>query len=151
MKLIICAGDRKKPGWVTHDIQGEQDILCDFWDLPSKVGDQKYEEIEFTHALEHFPIKDSVTVLHLIWGLLDHGGKLYLEVPNFYWHAEQIIVNPLNRQIVEYAFGGQKDQYDFHFNGYTPGILAEDLRAAGFDVESLIPNSSIECTARKSS
>lgn len=149
MRLILCAGTRHKPGWITHDVQGDVDIKCDFWDVAEKFRSSTFTDIEFTHALEHFPMKDSVAVLHYIWELLKPNGSLYLEVPNFYWHAEQIISNPRNRQIIEYAYGGQLDEYDFHYNGYTPEILAEDLREAGFEIESLQPNSSIECIARK--
>jgi len=151
MKLIICAGERLKDGWVTHDIQDlpNIDYVCDFWKLAEHIEANSVEEMEFTHALEHFPIKDSTKVLKYLYDLLEDGGKLYIEVPNFLWHAEEILVDPTNRQIVEYAFGGQLNPYDYHYNGYTPQILAEDLRAVGFTVESLQPNSSIECRAVK--
>ena len=151
-RLIICAGERIKPGWATHDVQNfpNIDIQCEFWDLPQYVEAGSMKEIEFTHALEHFPMEQSVTVLHAIWNLLEDGGKLYIEVPNFYWHAQEIIENPSNRQIIEYAFGGQLNKWDFHYNGYTPQILEEDLNQAGFDIEFLHPNSSIECMAVKS-
>lgn len=149
MKLIICAGTRLKPGWTSHDVQGEVDIQCNFWDLPKHVKDNSVEEAEFTHALEHFPMAKTTEVLALIYRLMAPNGKLYIEVPNFAWHAEEILINPKNRQVVQYAFGGQLDEYDFHFNGFTPQILAEDLRNAGFEVDSLRPNSSIECEARK--
>ena len=149
MKLIICAGERLKDGWQTHDVQNlpNINIVCEFYDLPRFVTKESVEEAEFTHALEHFPMKESVKVLKTIRELLVPGGKLYIEVPNFYWHAEQIIADPYNKQIVEYAFGGQLNKWDFHYNGFTPELLAEDLREAGFEVESLQPNSSIECRA----
>lgn len=149
MKLIVCAGTRLKEGWTSHDVQGDVDIQCDFWDLPLHVQKESVEEMEFTHALEHFPMKKTQDVLAMLRDLLVDGGKIYIEVPNFYWHAEEILMDPTNRQMVEYAFGGQLDAYDYHYNGFTPQILAEDLRKAGFDIESLQPNSSIECYARK--
>jgi predicted SAM-dependent methyltransferase len=149
MNLIVCAGTRLKEGWTSHDVQGNVDIKCDFWDLPEHVKPESCDKIEFTHALEHFAMGDTLAVLHQLKTMLKEGGEIYIEVPNFYWHAEQIIQNPKNRQIVEYAFGGQLDKYDFHYNGFTPEILAEDLREVGFTVMSLQPNSSIECTARK--
>lgn len=148
-KLIICAGERIQKGFMTHDIQDlpDIDIRCDFWELPNFVDKNSFTEIHFTHALEHFPMKKSVEVLRLIWDLLKHDGKLYLEVPNYKWHAEMIIEDPTNRQIVEYSFGGQLNQWDYHYNGYTPEILEEDLVDAGFIVNELKPNSSIECWA----
>jgi len=88
-------------------------------------------------------------VLLKVKKLLVKGGRLYIEVPNFYWHALEIVANPLNRQIVEYAFGGQKNEWDYHYNGFTPELLHEDLSIAGFVVDNLVPNSSIECWAEK--
>jgi len=102
-----------------------------------------------THVLEHFPREESVEVLHTLWNFLRSKGRLYIEVPNFYWDAQQIVINPRNRKIVEYAFGGQRDKWDFHYNGFTPEILREDLQAAGFTITELKPNSSIECWAVK--
>lgn len=102
-----------------------------------------------THVLEHFPMAKTGDVLKLVRDLLNKGGKVYIEVPNFYWHCLQMIANPLNRQIVEYAYGGQLNEWDYHYNGFTPELLHEDLSIAGFIVESLAPNSSIECWAQK--
>lgn len=150
-KLIIGAGLRILPGYLTHDIQDlpNIDICCDFWDLPKYIDAGSLEEIQITHVLEHFPLADTIAALHLMWGLLDEAGKIYIEVPNFKWHAEMILKDPTDRQIVEYAYGGQLNKWDFHYNGFTPEILKEDLEEVGFKVISLEPNSSIECWATK--
>lgn len=151
MKLIVGAGKRQKTGWTHHDIQPYEgiSICCDFWELPKHVEASSCTEIEITHVLEHFPMRDTQRALKLLYGLLCDEGKIYIEVPNFEWHALEIISNPKNRQIVEYAYGGQLDPFDYHYNGFTPDILREDLEQAGFTVEGLEPNSSIECHARK--
>jgi predicted SAM-dependent methyltransferase len=75
MKLIICAGERLQPGFLTHDIQDlpNIDIKCDFWDLPNHVERDSMDEIHFTHALEHFPADRTYEVLKLIWILLKDG------------------------------------------------------------------------------
>jgi len=146
--LVIGAGTRRVEGFVHHDIQALEgiSIVCDFWDIPEQ---QKYDEIHMTHVLEHFPMAKTQAVLLKVKKLLVKGGRLYIEVPNFYWHALEIVANPLNRQIVEYAFGGQKNEWDYHYNGFTPELLHEDLSIAGFVVDNLVPNSSIECWAEK--
>lgn len=137
---------------MTHDVQDlpNIDIKCDFWQLPQFVDKGSLNEIHFTHALEHFPIGKSFDVLRLLWDLLENGGRLYIEVPNFKWHAQMILEDPTDRQIVEYAFGGQLNEWDYHYNGYTPEILKEDLVDAGFVINELNPNSSIECWATAS-
>jgi len=138
-----------------HDIQDLPgiEVVCDFWELP-KVYSQinllgKLEEIQMTHVLEHFPMKKVPDVLAILYDLLKKGGKVYIEVPNFYWHAYEILQDPYNRQIIEYAYGGQRNEFDYHYNGFTPNILHEDLETAGFKILLLVPNSSIECTAVK--
>lgn len=150
-KLIVCAGERLEPGYATHDVQNlpNIDICCEFFDLPDSVEENYFEEIKFTHALEHFPMEQSVTVLHVLWKLLKNGGTLYIEVPNLYWNAEELVRNPRSRQNIQYIFGGQLNKWDFHYNGYTPEILVEDLQEAGFNVLELRPFSSIECLAQK--
>lgn len=151
MKLIIGAGNRRLDGFKHHDVLPLKDLdyRCDFWDLPKHVEAGSCEEIHMTHVLEHFPMKRALEALNLVYGLLSDGGRFYIEVPNFYWHAEMILKNPRDRQIVEYAYGGQIDEYDFHYNGYTPELLEEDLMASLFSIETLIPNTTIECWAVK--
>jgi hypothetical protein len=151
MRLILGAGTRQKDGWHHHDVQDLPgiDFVCDFWKIGDFVDDDTCSEIEMTHMLEHFPMKHAHRALKKVWGLLQPGGRLYIEVPNFQWHAEEILKDPLNRQMVEYAFGGQLNEWDFHYNGFTPDILAQDLANAGFRVDNLQPNSSIECYATK--
>lgn len=151
MKLIIGANKRQVPGYTHHDVLDLPgiDIVCEFWDLPKHVKPGSCEEIQMTHVLEHFPIKKTQEVLAVLYDMLADGGRLYIEVPNYAWHAEMILKNPRDRQIVEYSFGGQIDQWDFHYNGFTPELLEEDLIRALFSVESLNPGSSIECWAVK--
>jgi len=151
VKLIICAGERIESGWTTHDVQPlpDIDICCEFYELPKYVEKNSVEIAKFTHALEHFPMNESVKVLKTINSLMRVGGELYIEVPNLTWNAEELVRNPRSRQNVEYVFGGQHNKWDFHYNGFTPEILAEDLREAGFEIVSLKPYSSIECWAVK--
>lgn len=146
-KLIIGAGERQEAGYLHHDIQDLPgiDLVCDFWDIPHHVKYMKLEEIKMTHVLEHFPRAKAPEVLKILYDLLIPGGRLYLEVPNFQWQGEQIALMPGDRQMVEYAYGGQSNKWDFHYNGFTPQILQEDLENAGFRITELKPNSSIEC------
>lgn len=151
MKLVIGAGNRRLEGFKHHDVLPLKDLdyQCDFWDLPKHIEPASCEEIQMTHVLEHFPMKRTREALELVYGLLKDGGKFYIEVPNFTWHAEMILRNPRDRQIVEYAYGGQLDEFDFHYMGFTPEILEEDLIATLFSIVSLAPNSTIECEAVK--
>lgn len=151
--LVVGAGERRVEGAIHHDVQELDgiDIVCEFYDLPGHVAQlpEKITRIEMTHVLEHFPIGETQKVLTHLRNILEDDGELYLEVPNFQWQAAMIMSFPSDRQIVEYAFGGQRNQWDFHYNGFTPAILIEDLQDAGFTILSLAPSTSISCLARK--
>jgi len=151
MNLIIGAGTRHIEGYKTHDVLPLKgiDYVCEFFDLPKHVKKSSCDEIQMTHFLEHFEPTKTQKVLKTVKGLLKSGGKLYIEVPNLYWHALKIIEDPTDRQIVEYAYGGQKDKWDYHYTGFTPEMLHEELSIAGFIVDMLTPNTSIECWAVK--
>lgn len=148
MKLILCAGTRHSPGFTTHDIQGNQDIVCDLFDIGKFVEPESCEEIHFTHALEHFPTKMTPQVLDLIYGLLRPSGRLYIEVPNFAWHAS-LLAKGEDRQAVYYAFGGQLDEWDFHKTGFTKKILQEELEDAGFTGADIQDGSTLNAWAKK--
>lgn len=150
-KLIVGAGDRQQEGWTCHDVVKMPgiDIVCEMFDLPNKVEPGSLDEIQATHVLEHFPMAKVSELFSMLCSLLKPGGKIYIEVPNFLWHAHMITKNPFDRQIVEYAYGGQKDKWDYHMNGFTPQILQQDLEDAGFEVTEIHNLSSIECRAVK--
>lgn len=150
MKLILCANDRQLNGYKHHDVQNLPgiDYVCDLFDIGKYVEDGSCEEVQFTHALEHFPTKETQTVLSLLSKLLKDGGKLYLEVPNFAWHA-QILKEGRERDAVYYAFGGQLNEWDFHKTGFTKGILEEELQLAGFKDIRIQDGSSLTAFATK--
>lgn len=133
MKLVLCANVRQIKGWKHHDIFPLEgiDYVCDLLEIEKHIAHESCDEIQFTHALEHFPQKDTQKILLLIKSLLKPNGKLYIEVPNFMWHAS-LLIEGKHREAVYYAFGGQLDEYDFHKTGFTYLILKEELVKAGF-------------------
>lgn len=151
MKLILCANTRQIPDYKHHDIQPLPgiDYVCDLLDILDHVEAGSCEEVQLTHALEHFPTKETQKVLGLLHTLLKDGGKLYIEVPNFEWHAKLLLEEGRDRDAVYYAFGGQLDEWDFHKTGFTPMILEEELTAAGFKNIEFKVNSSIIADAIK--
>lgn len=149
MKLILCAGDRHIAGFKTHDVRPLKgiDYVCDFYDIPNTIK-EKFEEIHFTHALEHFPTAETQKILSIVKELLVDVGRLYIEVPNFAWHA-QLVKEGRERDAVYYAFGGQLDQWDFHKTGFTPSIIEEELLKAGFNNIRVQDGSSISVWSTK--
>jgi predicted SAM-dependent methyltransferase len=149
-KLILCANERQIKGYKHHDIQPLPgiDYVCDLFDIQEQVKGEQFAEVHFTHALEHFPTKETQKVLALLRDLLVDGGLLYLEVPNFAWHA-QILMEGRERDAVYYAFGGQLNEWDFHKTGFTENILREELELAGFKDIKIQNSSSLTVRAKK--
>ena len=150
MKLVMCAGDRRLDGFEHHDVRPLNGLnyVCDFYDIDKHAKNGSYEEVQLTHALEHFPTKETQKVLHVLRSLLCDGGKLYIEVPNFAWHAS-LVASGRDRDAVYYAFGGQLDEYDFHKTGFTQKILEEELAKAGFKNIQTENSSSLTTTCYK--
>lgn len=150
MKLILCANTRQLEGYKHHDVLDLAgiDYVCELFDIGKFVAPEGCEEIHFTHALEHFPASDTQNVLELIRGLLVTGGRLYLEVPNFAWHAK-LVMEGKDKDAVYYAFGGQLDEWDFHKTGFTPRILEEQLELAGFSHGEILNDSTMCVWATK--
>ena len=134
MNLVLCAGSRLVEGYTHHDVKPLPgiDIVCDLWDIHKYVGDMACDRIEFTHALEHFPMNETVPLLQKIHTLMKPDAELYLEVPNFEWHAKILLQEGRDEDAVMYAFGGQEDEWDFHKAGFTQKILYKKLEEAGF-------------------
>lgn len=134
MKLNLCSGERRVQGFKHHDIKKYNgiDYVCDLYEITNFIEPESCEEIHFTHALEHFPKDDTVPILKMIYSLLRENGRLYIEVPNFSWHASLVLFEGRDRDAVNYAFGGQIDEWDFHKTGFTEKIIQEDLESAGF-------------------
>lgn len=146
MKLVLCAGgERHIPGWKHHDVKPYPgvDYVCDIRDILTKVEVGSCDSIQFTHALEHFAKKEVPVILNLIHTLLKPGGDLYLEVPNFTWHAELVVNEGRDEDAIYYAFGGQLDEWDFHKTGFTDSILHKELAAAGFSDIQITQSSSL--------
>lgn len=150
MKLILCANTRQLEGYAHHDVLDLPgiDYVCDLFDIGNFVTPESCEEIHFTHALEHFSSADTQNVLELIRSLLKPGGKLYIEVPNFAWHAK-LVMEGKDKDAVYYAFGGQLDEWDFHKTGFTPRILEEQLELAGFSHGEILNDSTMCVWATK--
>lgn len=150
MNLILCAGTRQVSGFKHHDVKALPgiDYACDIYDITKHVEDGSCDKIEMTHALEHFAKIETQKILKLIHRLLKPGGQVYIEVPNFQWHAE-LARTGRDRDAIHYCFGGQEDEYDFHKTGFTPTILTEELANAGFKIIKVLPETSILCWAEK--
>ena len=136
MKLHI-GGEEKKEGWKILNIQQKPDVdfIGDITDL-SQFEDNSIEEIYASHVVEHVAQKKVETTLKGIHRVLKDSGKFYVSVPDMDILCK-IYLDPKAPPKVKFhtmrmMFGGQVDDFDFHYFGWNFQFMNEFLLKAGF-------------------
>ena len=136
MKLHI-GGEEKKDGWKILNIQKKKDVdfIGDISDL-SQFQDNSIDEIYASHVVEHVAQKKVEKTLKGIYKVLKENGKFYVSVPDMDILCK-IFLHPkatgqIKIHVMRMMFGGQTDDYDFHYFGYTLQFLSGFLKESGF-------------------
>jgi SAM-dependent methyltransferase len=138
VKLNLGSGDDYREGYVNIDLRDDcgADEVGDVGKL--RFGDGEVDEIVAADLLEHFPAYRTLDVLAEWRRVLRPGGRLVLKVPNLLELARWIVDRANVRLVVRNIYGGHRwgpdGSWDAHHTGWTPDMLEEDLRAAGFRV-----------------
>jgi len=145
MKLHI-GGKIKKDDWKILNIQKNDgvDFIGDISDL-SQFEKESIDEIYASHVFEHVPQKKIISTLSGINRVLKTGGKFYVSVPDidvlfkFFLtplkdYATKIgkTEGEIKMHVLKMIFGGQTDEYDFHYFGWNFGFLKSALEKAKF-------------------
>ena len=137
MKLHI-GGWEAKEGWKILNIQKRDnvDFVGDISDL-SQFKDNSISEVYASHLFEHVKYIDVKKTLSGIYRILTSGGKFYISVPNmnvlFRQFLEKKNQTKTKIKIMRMIFGGQIDEYDFHYFGWDFELLSGLLKNVGFD------------------
>ena len=136
MKLHI-GGEEKKEGWKILNIQQKPDVdfIGDITDL-GQFEDNSIEEIYASHVVEHVAQKKVETTLKGIHRVLKESGKFYVSVPDMDILCK-IYLDPKAPPKVKFhtmrmMFGGQVDDFDFHYFGWNFQFMNEFLLKSGF-------------------
>ena len=128
--------DRVKIVRFDGDEKTNPDFRCDIRKLP--VPDQSFDMVHSRHVLEHFGRADTLPALKEWLRILRVGGEFRLSVPNLMNALEKIAL--MEYEAIEprpYPFwqlyGQQKDEYDFHKNGFTPRRVELLLKRMGLE------------------
>ena len=136
MKINI-GGKEKKEGWKILNIQDEEhvDFHGDISDL-SQFENGSVEEIYASHVVEHVDqnkIKETLKGIHRV---LKNGGKFYVSVPDMEILCRIFMSKEAPKKAKFHAmrmmFGGQIDEYDYHYFGWNYEFLHDYLTEAGF-------------------
>jgi predicted SAM-dependent methyltransferase len=136
MKLHI-GGEETKHGWKILNIQKKNgvDFVGDITDL-SQFLDCSISEIYASHVFEHVKQNDIKKTLRGIYRVLKKDGKFYVSVPDMEILCKGFIdskaPHKVKLHIMQMIFGGQTDQFDFHYFGWSQDFLKSFLLEAGF-------------------
>ena len=137
MKLHI-GGWEAKEGWKILNIQKRDnvDFVGDISDL-SQFKDNSISEVYASHVFEHVKYIDVKKTLLGIYRILVSCGKFYISVPNmnvlFRQFLEKKNQTKTKIKIMRMIFGGQIDEYDFHYFGWDFELLSGLLKNVGFE------------------
>ena len=136
MKLNI-GGEIKKEGWTNFNVQKKPDvdIIGNINDL-SQFDDESIEAIYASHVVEHVDQKTIKNTFKGILRTLKKGGKFYISVPDMDVLCH-FFVSPLANKKIKFhtmmmIFGGQIDNYDYHYFGWNYEFMKDYLLEAGF-------------------
>ena len=136
MKLHI-GGEEAKEGWKILNIQKKDgvDFIGDISDL-SQFKDNSIEEIYASHVFEHVIQKKIKSTLLGINRVISENGKFYVSVPDMNLLCK-IFLDPkappkVKIHALRMMYGGQVDDYDFHYFGWDFELLQDYLLSSGF-------------------
>jgi predicted SAM-dependent methyltransferase len=149
MKLVIGTRRWLGPEWTHVDIDPRPlldpdgglhpvDVVGDARAVPLPDGCAEY--VYTQECLEHFPWRETRDVMAEWVRLLAVGGTLRVEVPDFLLACNQVLSNDteyMDQAIQQIIFGGQENEFDFHYTGLTPRILTRHMTELGLDVKHI--------------
>lgn len=135
MKIEIggLAGETPpREGYVQVDAFGQPDVLARLEAMPFRA----VEEIYASHVLEHLPNASIVPALREMRRCLAEDGRVELWVPDLIWHMRRFL-NEADYATrwglhLEFLFGSQEHEGQYHRTGFTPRRLADCLFMAGY-------------------
>jgi predicted SAM-dependent methyltransferase len=136
MRLHI-GGEQAKEGWkILNAASGPYvDFVGDICNLSQFEADS-CDEIYASHVFEHVGQHDALPCLQGIHRVLKTGGRFMVSVPDLDILCRYFI-DPradlkVKIHVMRMMFGGQVNQYDYHYMGWNEVILQHFLQAAGF-------------------
>ena len=135
LKLHLCCGDKKIPGFMGVDIRRDvnPDILGSIEDL-SMIESESVDEIYFCHGLEHIEIAKSKGCLRELNRVLKKSGVLRLALPNFEALATLYVQGRVElKEIILAIHGGQDYEHNYHYSSWDFTSLSKILSENGFE------------------
>ena len=134
-KLNLCCGDDKREGYINADFK-DADINFDLSGGVIPLESNRFSEVIFRHALEHFRPEIGSAILVEIYRILKDKGVLYVNVPDFEMALKDYLLgynqHPDCAPAMNRIYGLSTSEQQIHKWGYTGESLGELLVAIGF-------------------
>jgi len=134
----LGCGEVRYADTLNCDMYGnELDLIMDARNLPFKDGSVEF--LEAHHVLEHFGHRETMDVLSEWKRVLQDRGLLVISVPNMK-DIPSLLTNSaipkvrLWEAVVQYIYGNQNRDGEYHKAGFIPEQLIEMLMRLGFAV-----------------
>lgn len=134
---LHLGGKEVKTGWKIVNIQPGPgvDLLGDVRDM-SHFSDNSVDEIYASHVLEHIGQQAMLPTLQGLHRILKPGGELRISVPDIEVLSRVVsdASSPMEKRFLamRMMFGGQVDEHDYHYFGWTWDFMRLFLGQAGF-------------------
>ncbi len=150
VKVVIGTRTWLGPDWTHVDIDPHPlvdpvsgnrypvDVVSDAKKI--KMKNESADLVFSQECLEHFHRAEYPVVFAEWCRLVKPGGLLVIQVPDFLACCKQVLETDtleMDRAIQQLFYGGQVNEFDFHFNGFTPRIFEDDFEKAGFYMHSI--------------
>jgi SAM-dependent methyltransferase len=116
---------------VRVDIREEcnPDYRCDVTELP--FGNAEFDLIFSSHVLEHFSREKWKVILTEWLRVLKPGGDVFFVLPNVKWAIDNFSDAKQHINVMNVLYGGQSNDYDFHYNGWWPEKVIQVFKEFG--------------------
>lgn len=124
IRIDIGVGDAPAVGYLHVDIQQKYhvDIIADCRNLPFETN--TLAEVRNAHLIEHFTRMEVDKLLDEWIRVLKKDGLLRIICPDFKQICSKFIKGEIDTErALLWTYGGQIDQYDYHYWMYTPETL----------------------------
>lgn len=130
LRLHLGCGDKRFEGYTNVDfcITDATDAICNIEKLP--WPDRSAQIVECHHVLEHISHRKVEAVLREWHRVLQPGGLLVIECPDFDRTVKEYLDGNDDRLFS--IFGIQHKEGHFHLSGQSPARLARLLETIGF-------------------
>ena len=120
-------------GFKTVDLRegADTDIVANVRNL-SFCADNSVHDIYASNVLEHFPHRETLSVLKEWYRVLEPQGKLWLSVPDFEASVRLFLRHGLIEWVTYLIWGDQQHELNYHYINFTEKSLSKLLVEAGF-------------------